>query len=623
MLINQFNGGLSTRVSPHLIQPNQAIVYKNIDSSQGALAPLRGFSDEGITVKEYAHYVLDEKKWISSSILTEYLNYQDRVYLTNRVDRPQKYYKGVYNFLGIERPLSKLNLAKVYSRDDWVEDKNYAIGDTATFGGTWFISIEYNTSSQSNKPDATNLNHQTWRVITDKVYVRGEWARGNIYKAGQTVEYRGDFFLCIIDNTGTLNNRPNSNDELNDTWRLLDNTSSFHGVYQYVYTYYNKDEGIESAPSPLSDQLNTPLGSVEITNILPSTDPQVTHIRLYRVGANIATFTLVTEIPKESNSYNDTILDSDVDGRLLNSENFYEAPKGLKFLTTAYSMLFGALGTSLRFTPIAIPDAWPPEYEIKLEESITGIGEAANGVLVFTSKKTYLISGTGPLTLTQQLLRGDVGCKSFESIQQVYGGSIIWAGEDGLYMSNGGQVVNLTKDRLGDIDLLATTSLVHKEIYYCEKSINNYLMYDFRFEPIVSEIISTAKRLYEFNGSLYGWRDNKIYEFYKFFSNPNEQTFLNFFYTSPLFSEGSLTNLKTYKKIYVRFQGSLKFTVFIDNKEVKVYTLDSTSLSTVQLNVPQNSQRGYTIQFSISGKGFLYEIDYTVEGRKNDNPVIS
>ena len=505
--------------------------------------------------------------------------------------------------------------------------KNYAIGDTASLAGVWFICIEYNTSSQTNKPDESNSTHQTWRVITDKVYVRGEWARGNIYKAGQTVEYRGDFFLCIVDNTGTLNNRPDSSLEFGDTWRLLDNTTSFHGIYQYVYTYYNKDEGVESAPSPVSDQLDTPLGSIQIDNIIPSTDPQVTHIRLYRVGANIALFTLVTEIPKESTEYNDTVLDSDVDGRLLNSDNYYEAPSGLKFLRTAYSMLFGAIGASLRFTPIGLPDAWPPEYEIKFEDVITGIGETSNGLVVFTSKKTHIVSGTGPLTLTKQILRGDVGCISFESIQQIYDGSIIWAGDDGLYMTNGGQVINLTKDRLGDIKLLATASLVHKEIYYCEKSLNNYLMYDFRFEPILSEITSTASKLYEFNGNLYGWREGKLYEFYKKSLTPGTQTFLNFSYLSPVFSEGSLTNLKSYKKIYIRFQGKLTFTVFIDDKEIKEYELDSsknisTSLSTVQLNIPQNAQRGYTIQFSITGKGFLYEIDYRVEGRKDDNPVI-
>ena len=121
-----------------------------------------------------------------------------------------------------------------------------------------------------------------------------------------------------------------------------------------------------------------------MSNIVASSDPQVDKKRLYRVGGNVATFTLVATLDNAVTSYVDEISDTDLSSTLLQSTTYDTAPGGLKYLTEAYAMLFGAVGPKLYFTPIGVPNAWPATNYIDFSEDITGIGVVANGLLVLT-----------------------------------------------------------------------------------------------------------------------------------------------------------------------------------------------------------------------------------------------
>ena len=50
--LNLFNGGLSKRLAPHLINANEALIYKNVDPSQGPLVPIKDDTYKGITLEK-------------------------------------------------------------------------------------------------------------------------------------------------------------------------------------------------------------------------------------------------------------------------------------------------------------------------------------------------------------------------------------------------------------------------------------------------------------------------------------------------------------------------------------------------------------------------------------------
>jgi len=104
--------------------------------------------------------------------------------------------------------------------------------------------------------------------------------------------------------------------------------NSFGGVgYDWVYTYYNAVTGAESNPSiPMSSVIPTtsttfyparyplPLRQPVQLTIVPSTDPQVTNIRIYRRGGTLSdNYLQVDEIAPGSTSYIDISADADIE----------------------------------------------------------------------------------------------------------------------------------------------------------------------------------------------------------------------------------------------------------------------------------------------------------------------
>ena len=80
-----FNGGLQTKVAPHLAQPNQAIECENIDLTKGSMYPYSVATDTGLTATGYFN-ILDNSGSLVSSDEDEkrsYVRYGTRIYYTN------------------------------------------------------------------------------------------------------------------------------------------------------------------------------------------------------------------------------------------------------------------------------------------------------------------------------------------------------------------------------------------------------------------------------------------------------------------------------------------------------------------------------------------------------------
>ena len=637
MKLQKFNGGLATRLAPQLLNIDQGVIYENIDNSSGILKPVKDKKQTDIEVKKYNKYFNSENEWIGFDTPTDFIEFQKVMYLTDRINKPLKYSNNEYNLLGIEEPKLGCNVESIKSAEP-LEDitvlNTIASGDlpasdfdyllfnvnegvySTPFKFTVYSSTTTDTRAQG---EVVNINSTsrfgrnpitTEDTLTDRA-IQFKNLEGKFSTSARLYRFHeGDWRLVhefldknetYLDDVFDISNR-----ELLDTNKI----SPFNGVYQYVYTYYNVNDGTESAPSVLSGEIEINSGYLKITLPSTSNDSQVTNKRLYRIGGNVTQFTLVEELDSTVTEFIDNLSDISLDGRLLQSDNYYAAPAGLKYLSETYAMLFGSIDSSLRFTPIGLPNAWPPEYEIQFESEITGLGPVSNGLLVFTRTKTYIVTGTGPTSLAQQPLRGDQGCIAFESIAEASEGTLIWASEDGLCTSSGNNVQNITKGYLGAIELEPISSVVNDEVYYCHNKDGTTLAWDYRFNTIPKNLNLGVDTLSVALGVLYGNYNNKLYEIYK-----NNNNNLTMKYKSPRFVEGSFTLSKTYKKFYIRSEGDIIIKIIIDNKIVSEHKLNTTD--THQLQIPQIEQRGYSVQFYIEGTGTVDEIEYVSELRQN------
>lgn len=631
MKLKVFTGGLSTRLLPQYIKDNEGEVYENVDNAAGALVPVKDKVKTSIQTNLYTIKFFGE--WISFTYPVDSIEFQGVLYYTDRFNTPKKYDgTNTYN-LGIAQPVN----APTISIDDKAEPFETIGTSVSDAGDLPNVNTKYLLFNVVN-----DRYSQPLRVTVNADYVGtpGETKLIDFVKNKNYREYSDYYDMTISDSrniifkniVGKLGNSAKLFRLYNNKWYLVhefttvtesfdDNTydisgneeldetkvSKFNGTYQYVYTYYNSNDGTESRPSDLSEELKADSGYISLSDLTTSSDPQVTHKRIYRVGRDLTQFTLVDEVLNSETAFVDDLSDVEVDGRLLESDNYSQAPAGLKYLTEAYGMLFGALGTTLRFTPINKPNAWPEEFSIEYRREITGLGPVANGILVMTRRSTRIVTGTGPTLLSSQTLRGDQGCISFDSIEEIAEGMIMWASEDGLCTSSGNNVKLITQDKLGKLKLKPFNAVVHDEVYYLLEDDGSILAFDYRFNPTFKRLNLDVQNIVVEDNVLYGWHNGYLYKLFQSTSS------IPLKYRSAIFDEGRFTLSKTYKKFYFTTTGSLNVKIYIDDYLVFDGQLSGENAEVIQPRV--EDQRGHYIQFEIEGIGTVKEIFYTAEAQ--------
>ena len=380
----------------------------------------------------------------------------------------------------------------------------------------------------------------------------------------------------------------------------------FDGVYQYCYTYYNNVDGTESQPSEYSNELDIIANSISVT-VTASYDSQVDKIRIYRIGNNLTTMSLVTTLSNANQTYVDILDDLSIDSRILDSYNNKQAPSNLKYLTEANAMFFGAVSDKLWFSEIAYVNYWSEFNYIDFDSPITGIGNTQNGLLVFTKYKTYIVTGNSPSTLSKYLLDGSQGCLSHNSIAFVKG-TLIWVSSDGVCGSSGGNVEVLSRAKLGNLTITnIKDSIVWDDVYYLSYS-NSTLVVDFRFGVIFSNLDISPDSFYNYNDQVYYSNNSELYTLF----TSTEDRSIEF--KTGLLSDGSISTLKNYKNVYLNTTGALTFKTYINNELVSTKILNG---GVEEIKFPQDKRLGYNIRFSFSGVGSVLEIAYAMEGRQN------
>lgn len=268
------------------------------------------------------------------------------------------------------------------------------------------------------------------------------------FDADDTTErtyYTGDGAPKVTDNTMALTsapyptaNRPLGIPAPASAPLISVDTGDYTGdteTYFYVYTYVN-DWGWESAPSPASLQNDRPSdATATITGFAtaPSGNYQINRIRIYRTqtgSSGTAEFFFLREIAYGTSSTTD---DNRTLGEVLPTTAWTPPPDDLGFLTTLWNgMLAGISGNAVRFCEQYTPYAWPMAYDVVPPDSKpVGLGVFGQSLLVLTTGRPLLVSGTSPQGMDQQPIEIPQACVASRSIVSM-GTGVAWASEDGL-----------------------------------------------------------------------------------------------------------------------------------------------------------------------------------------------
>jgi len=603
--INIFNGGLRTAVAAHLISENESVVNNNVNHIPGLLESITDKTEAVQHAKKWGHFFTTSGMWHWSETPKDWVEFQERLYIGNRDGYSTKIINNTEYNLGIHPPTVKpiiivtdetpeqdqITRLDLTSADNVAADipanvpLRYRVVNIDAFNKYYVSETEFTI-----RIPAENSNTNQVNVECEDTNINTNIAIFRFFDNYWRKVYEGVGPITIIDDIYDIS----ANDVIEDyEARGLD------GTYQYALTFYNSVDGTESAPV-ISDEFDIDWGIATVTNLEVSTDPQVDGRRLYRIGGALTTFTLVAKLDNVVTFHVDNLRDDELEGSLLQSDDNFPPVEDLHYMMESYAMLFAADKDKLRFTPIGEPDYWPQTYFLDFPRVITGLAKTPIGILVFNTYETWLVTGTGPLSLAQQLLTGSQGCINGDSVVNIEGAAY-WASTDGVCMSNGGEVKIITRAKLDKLDLTnSVNAVVYDEQYYLLTG-DESLILDLN-RQVIKNTTYGIESFITANDTLYGYNNEVLYQL------ENSDTKLSMKYRTPKYIGRGFIVPKVYKNIYIFSEGDITVDVYVDN--ILVQTDSFTDYDNHQLKIPSELARGFSIQFDITGTGTVYEIHW-------------
>ena len=279
-------------------------------------------------------------------------------------------------------------------------------------------------------------------------------------------EINGDFKIKSVPSATTLTVDTNGSATSAGTSSSITNGASFGGPSDanldfetsYVYTFVSA-YGEEGPPSPASTVITTDDNqTITVSGLETSSSKSNTNLfkkRIYRsnTGSTASAFQFVAEVTLATTSYTDTSNNNEL-AEVIPSNGWIAPPdddtslypdgpmKGLCALPGG--VFAGFTGKRICFSEPFLPHAWPASYRIALEEDIVGIKVVSNGVLVTTKSVPYLVTGSGPDTMTAIRIESSQANLNKRSMVDM-GPYVIYASPDGLIAAEGTSVRNLTE----------------------------------------------------------------------------------------------------------------------------------------------------------------------------------
>jgi len=307
----------------------------------------------------------------------------------------------------------------------------------------------------------------------------------------------------------------------------------------YVYTHVTEFGVVaeESAPSPAATVTCNTAGSTVVVGGFfapPSGNYNFKYRRIYRtvVGASTVSYQLVAEIPMAQSSYSDTKVVADL-GSVMSSLFYTPPPAGLRgLIAMPNGILAGFVGNQIWFCEPYLPHAWPANYMLTVKNQIVGLGVFGNTLFVGTTSNPYLITGSSPVSMTQDMLPLVQPCMSKRSIaSDQYG--VIYASPNGLVsLGQGAQDVVTgslyTRDEWQALNPETMLGMIYNNQYFGfhtnETGTQAIVITRGDFPPLIEfEFDAFAVHTDSSTGEIYGVSeiDNSIYEFD---SSPVNQT---------------------------------------------------------------------------------------------------
>ena len=633
MKLTRFDGGISRQLQPMYIGESEAVQLVNVDTDKGSLTPVKregadevgdsyyfkgAFIDAGTAQVEFdskLFYVKNGelRQFDGSSDTpaglpnpTTTVTLQERkgptpVISVKAATTPQaKSYEGPFDTPTNYVLVKTFKAEEVFSKPLLADVDNSATSSklvSASAIRQTQRTVELSTDSKRTVtfgPLGLDLSDEyaaLFRLVNGKFW----WVGSSIIAGNVETDYLSD----------TL-----SDEQATATFTLdsLD-FCELEGTYAYVVTWYDSTSGTESGPSPLSAEIDCTDSDRLLLNIpQPPSGYPIDTVRLYRVGGDVTVFTKVADIPLGTLTYLDTNKDEDIArNSTLETEIFDLAPANMTSLTESAGMLFGSLGTDVRFTPVNKPAAWPEEYALKFKSEVLAVQSCPMGVLVFLANELHLIAGTSPTALQRVLLSADQGLASATSVASL-NGTTLWASKFGICTSSGQDATLISKAKLGKIDLSsAISSTIFDRAYYLLLPAGKVLVLDFSGQAKFKEFqtFEDAEYLIAVGTDIFVGRGTVVN---KLFSSTEAASLL---YVSPELVEGSQLQEKLYKRVRLFHFGDIILKVLIDRQEVAAKSF--TGEGSKEVLIPASSARGYRIQFEVSGTGEVLEIEYEVE----------
>ena len=726
MKLQKFDGGISTRKEPYLINADEGQTYTNVNNDKESLQPVNAPLAAGQSYNNNHRYIKYSQSIVElDKTPTSFIEYKNKIYYSVDDDFVQMKDDNSEGDLGFNSPVIiptdtiTARPAAPVSGDITVttqalkasfgfnaEYSGFAAGVTYHFafqqeddegrlsdvlfynwtapntGGTYFLALfnlpvkfriylkkggvwrrAYGTSSIPNPSYVSPPEFWYFDAHTDSAYlVRiGTANVNNALSPGTFLlerSYEQSNALTFIPNLGVYwfgwqyvdsTGSPTGEVPLTIVTQSVavdldtittDGVDLPNGTYYYLAEVHSTLLGWTSEPSNLVEIViaSGEQASLEITEAENTinqtgldTDIRINQVRVYRLGGNFTDFTLIATIdnPEFPILFTDTVTEVAALGSpLLESEDYDKPLAGLKNLAIVGGQLCGTIGSKLYFSLANKPYAFPSTNFRDFREDLTGIYNIDAGLVVCSLNNTWLLN-TSNLGVGKVIkISDEFGCTGHNTIAGYRTGAM-WSSLYGIAASFGGKVELLTKDKYNYTNLNIVRADVHNETYWGFTEQNTMWALDLRFGyalkffnfALFNDNLpdTVVQQVYRQDDSLRVlWGADTAVDSYELFGDTN--SLATMVWKSPKFIEGSYSELKTYKDIFVRASGTLSFKVYIEDSELAGNLVANESfngLNTYHIKVDSEALQGYAVWFEATGKGTIYEIEYKTMGRQS------
>ena len=399
------------------------------------------------------------------------------------------------------------------------------------------------------------------------------------------------------------------------------------GEFEYRLTVTDIN-GVESSGASFVTGVVSSGEAVKVTiPAIPNPEGLLVSVNLYRkstyqgVGYNY--LFVESFAPGVSHEYIDTKKVTELGG-LIPTQTLIKAPLDMLYLTEFRGRLFGATKDveqatqdyedylTVRYSDLGAPNKWDALSFIVMPKPITGFGKTANGLVIFGYTTCHILSGTDTESFSMKLISASHGCIDHRSIQN-WQDTTICASKDGLIMTDGGSVQLVSYPKLGIMSLenKILSSTIVGNSYFLLDVYGNILRYDITGGYFVYLKFDKAVSLGTIDGELYMVDSSGVMYLSEFDRLGKAQYKI----LTGQIVDGAVSMLKEYDKVRVSTEGTGTVSIFLDGKTV-ISNAKLTS-GVTQIGIPNEKNKGYSIQFDVTGVGALHAIEYKVGGREN------